>query len=239
MLHSSYRLTHRVEWGWIAPQNERENPLAEVKALVPVQTHSDNIAFVTANDKGPYEDTDAIITQVRGLTIGIRTADCVPILLYAPDIAAVAAVHAGWKGTLNGIVTKTVDKLVEMGAFPSAMSAVIGNCICATCYEISKELASEFVGREEFAESVTCGEYSDPLSRVRFDKDRPHLNLVGANRALLVEAGIPESNITCTGICTRHTLIGSDSPSCGGGYFPSWRRDSGTTLRQLTWIRLD
>ena len=72
--------------------------------LLPVQTHSCTVAEV--DSPCPLPDTDAIITRTPGLRIGVRTADCVPLLLHAPDIRAVAAIHAGWKGTLGNITGK-------------------------------------------------------------------------------------------------------------------------------------
>lgn len=107
-------------WGWIDPLNSPEEGPSPKDIILPVQTHSCNIREVDAAGKPidgeGLEDTDALITRQKGIVIGVRTADCVPILLFAPDIMAVAAIHAGWKGTLGRIAGLTVERLVAMGA---------------------------------------------------------------------------------------------------------------------------
>ena len=103
--------------------------------LLPVQTHSCNVSEV--DSPRPLPDTDAIITRTPGLRIGVRTADCVPLLLHAPDIRAIAAIHAGWKGSLGDITGNTVRRLTEAGASPQLMQAAFGPSICGVCYEVS------------------------------------------------------------------------------------------------------
>lgn len=71
------------------------------RLLMPRQTHTVNVA-VAENPEEEFPDTDALVTFKRGLMIGVRTADCVPIVIWSPDAEGVAAVHAGWKGTLEG-----------------------------------------------------------------------------------------------------------------------------------------
>ena len=83
--------------------------------------------------------------QTPGLPIGVRTADCVPVILYAEDIKAVAAVHAGWKGTLGGIVDVVVDRLADMGSDPRNIHATFGISICGNCYEVDNDLGERSV----------------------------------------------------------------------------------------------
>ena len=94
---------------------DRSDDILPCNIVLPKQTHSLNVAIVSDGNE-ILEDTDAIITGTPGLSIGVRTADCVPVILYAEDIKAVAAVHAGWKGTLGGIVDVVVDRLADMGS---------------------------------------------------------------------------------------------------------------------------
>lgn len=177
--------------------------------LMPVQTHSCNVAEVKAGSASP-EDSDALICRQAGVRIGVRTADCVPILLYAPDISAVAAVHAGWKGSLNGIVNNTLERLRAMGADISRIEACFGPSICGSCYEVSPEMIAEFKGAG-FGECV-IGERN--------------LDLEAVNHQLLRECGVAEENIGSLHICTRET------PG-----LPSWRREQ-SPRRLVTYISI-
>lgn len=177
----------------------------------PVQTHSVNIAVIERGGAIPgLEDTDALISLCAGVGVGVRTADCVPVLLYAPDLRAVAAIHAGWKGSIAGIVSRTVERLKGMGANPELMQAVIGPCICCDCYEVSVELADSF-RREGFGDCIS-GER--------------HLDLVRVNLRRLIAGGLRRENVQLMNLCTKET------PE-----LPSWRRDK-SARRLLTWIRI-
>lgn len=186
------------------------------------QTHSLNIAVVESEDEYPF-DTDALITFRPGLAVGVRTADCVPIVLHAPDIRGVAAVHAGWRGTLGRIVQRCIDKMVTMGARPDLMYASIGPCICSDCYEVDKELGNRFSS----AGFSTCVSSSGP--------ERPskaQLDLRLCNYLQLIEKGLRKENIEVSEACTRHTAIDKVYP------FPSYRRENGTEERLVTFVFL-
>lgn len=187
--------------------------------VLPRQTHTTNIALLPddspLSEIPPFDDTDALISFRTDCAIGIRTADCVPVLLYAPDIHAVAAIHAGWRGTIGGIVSLAVKKLTELGAAPEAMKAAIGPAICSDCYEVDTELADRFADAG-FGEFVT-----------RHPDRKPHLDLPGINRFQLTRCGLPDASIHNCGICTLSTPA-----------LPSWRREPGIESRLLTWIRL-
>lgn len=176
--------------------------------LLPVQTHSCNVAEV--DSPRPLPDTDAIITRTPGLRIGVRTADCVPLLLHAPDIRAVAAIHAGWKGTLGDIAGNAVRCLIEAGASPLLMQAAFGPSICGACYEVSAELADDF----------RRAGFSDCISGSR------HVDLEAVNRSRLLALGLKAENIRPKPMCTFETAV-----------LPSWRRCA-TDRRLLTWIML-
>lgn len=182
------------------------------EVLLPEQTHTANVGTAGCIDD-VFPTTDALVTSCKGLAIGVRTADCVPILLNAPDIGAVAAVHAGWKGTLSGIVRNAVARLTEMGADPSVMYAAMGPCICGDCYEVGPELGQTFkdAGWGEFVFIPEGG--------------KEHLDLPGINRKILLECGLSPESIAMPPICTL------ESPG-----WPSWRRDSGTQRRLLSVI---
>ena len=99
--------------------------------VFPRQTHSDHIAVVNSgNFANTIEDTDALITNEKGLFVCVQTADCVPVLLFDPVKKVVAAVHAGWKGTISKIAKKTVERMVEdFNCNPSDIVAGIGPSI--------------------------------------------------------------------------------------------------------------
>src|SRR5262245_45162188 len=92
---------------------------------------------------GEAVEGDAAVTSIRGALLGVQTADCVPILIADREATCVAAVHAGWRGTANRIVEKTVQRLVEKyGAKPANLIATIGPNIGVCCYEVGEEIVS-------------------------------------------------------------------------------------------------
>lgn len=191
-------------------------------ALLPVQTHSLNVGLAVTGDE-VFEDTDAVVTFKPGLAVGVRTADCVPILLYAPDINGVAAVHAGWKGTIGGIVANTVKVLAEHGADPAKIRAFFGPSISTVAYEVSPELARQF---------ADAG-YGECVSYPNGENGRPHLDLQGVNRQIMLGAGLKDENINLHGGCTLLTK------NDGGNFvYQSYRRNH-TALRNLTLIVLE
>lgn len=194
-------------------------PDGVMSIVTPRQTHTANVAVVTSPDQS-FPETDALITQLPGIAVGVRTADCVPILLHAPDIDAVAAVHAGWKGTLGRIVGNTIDRMVGMGADPAEMTAFIAPHICGDCYEVSGELARYFM-ESGLSEAVIPS------------IGRPHIDIAKANNIIMTLWGLHPDNITDSGLCTLHSTSQENRH-----YYPSWRRSPGTTIRLLSTIFL-
>lgn len=198
--------------------------------VIPQQTHSCNIAVVTAeNLHDPFPDTDALITELRGVAIGVRTADCMPCLISDERAGRIAAVHAGRRGTLGRILRLTIEKMLEMGSRPSDLHIYLGPAICSPCYEIGEDVARPFRSTE-MAPAITSSLvprpshlFASPSSPV----PRPsHLSLAEANKLQIADL-IPAENIELDSRCTCHTRTGS------GFLFPSYRR-SGTTRRLLS-----
>lgn len=198
--------------------------------ILPTQTHSDNVAWVT-DEISEYPETDALITRRTDIAIGIRTADCVPILLYASDIKAVAAIHAGWKGTLNGITNNVIDNLLSAGALPENIYATFGAAICRDCYEVDFPLAEKFKVKG-FDEFIFNNISTDPLTGKSFKQLKPHIDLIGINIARLKSKNIPLENIKNEHFCTRHNNHLSNS------IFHSYRRDNATNCRNFSFIKL-
>lgn len=188
-------------------------PESGCKLILPQQTHTAKVAIVD-DFEGPFSETDALITQRTDIAIGIRTADCVPIVLNAPDIRAIAAVHAGWKGTIARIAEKAVEELKRLGADPKNIHAAMGPCICAGCYVVSPDLA------QRFANAGFSSHISSTVSH-------PHLDLPAINRSILQQSGLLPEYIQLPIGCTKET-----------SRFPSWRRTPQTPDRLITAIRL-
>lgn len=150
---------------------------------LPRQTHSDHVLWM--HEAGRPEDTDAVITDVPGLCVCVKTADCIPVLLYDRKCRVVAAAHAGWRGTVSRIVSKTIAK---MGVPPSELSAIIGPGISQEAFEVGDEVYERF------------REAGFPIERIAVRKVKWHLDLWQANRWLLEEAGVLDIHVAS--MCT-------------------------------------
>lgn len=103
------------------------------------------LALPESERKAALEGFDALLCNISGICITVTTADCVPILLYDPIHKAVAAIHSGWKGTLDNIAAATIDKMQEhFDTDPRSLVAAIGPCISGEAYEVGEELYQQF-----------------------------------------------------------------------------------------------
>lgn len=110
--------------------------------VFPRQTHSDHVEIAgSVNPACSFPDTDALITNEPGLFVCVQTADCVPVLLYDPQKKVVAAVHAGWRGTISKITQKTISLMTEkFGCNPADIIAGVGPSIHMHAYEVGPEV---------------------------------------------------------------------------------------------------
>ena len=158
---------------------------------LPRQVHSDNVLWM--HEAGRPEATDAVITDQPGLPVCVKTADCIPVLLYDTRQRIVAAVHAGWRGTVSRIVQKTVRQMHPLD--PKDLHAIIGPGISLQQFEVGDEVYEAF-----FAAGF-------PMERIarRFPssngKEAWRIDLWDANRFLLHELGVDD--IFVEGTCTR------------------------------------
>jgi YfiH family protein len=160
----------------------------------------------------PAEEADGIVSTDPGVAACVSVADCVPVLLADPETGAVAAVHAGWRGTIARVSHAAVRALAGLsGAEPGRLLASIGPSIGPCCYEVSPDLA------ERFAREI------GPVVR---GAAASHVDLWESNRLLLVEAGLRPEQVEVVGRCT----------SCDIGSFFSHRRDRGRTGRHVAFI---
>jgi len=189
--------------------------------VFPRQTHSDGVVIVTSeNVTDTIDDTDALITNERGLFICVQTADCVPILLFDPVKKVVAAIHAGWKGTISKIAKKTIMQMTEkFGCNPADIVAGIGPSIHIHAYEVGPEVV-------EAVESSFSN--SPALLKPSMNEGKAYFDLWEANQTVLMESGIPEENIELMGLCSFEQA----------DLFYSARRDGTDTGRMVSGIRL-
>ena len=164
------------------------------------QTHTNNVRIVTKADCGTgytkpsFQDVDGLITNESGVALVTQYADCTPLLFCDPTKRVCATSHAGWRGTVAQIGKVTVEKMVnEFGCDPSDIIAAIGPCICERCYEVDTPVLDAFM---ESGIDVT-GVFHEGR-----DADHFMLNLVEANKNILLSAGIKEENIDISDICT-------------------------------------
>jgi YfiH family protein len=108
------------------------------------QVHSPHVAIVTEAFGDAPPEADAMVTNVPGLTLGILTADCVPVLFADTTAEIIGAAHAGWKGAAGGVLETTLDAMEMLGAERSDIRAVIGPCIAQSSYEVGPDFIARF-----------------------------------------------------------------------------------------------
>lgn len=182
------------------------------------QTHSNNISVITTNQTLGWEkhndaikDCDALITNQKNILIGVLTADCVPILLFDKTKEAIAAIHAGWKGSYGKILSRTVKKMSEtFDSDPKDIYAVIAPSIGVCCYEVGSDVADNF----------------HENTKMRSKNDKYMLDLKQENYNQLINAGLQKENIEVSDRCT----------SCDSNSFFSYRKEQGCSGRFLSFI---
>ncbi len=184
------------------------------------QTHSDALHFI---DKPPARrlQGDALATDGSGLLLAIRTADCLPVLLADLEHKAVAAVHAGWRGTSLGISARVVRALGERyGSRPPRLVAVLGPCIGPACYEVGEDVRGEFLRRGQGDAAFRRSAAPDAAGGGKYV-----LDLKAANRSQLLGAGLRPDAVADIPLCTH----------CDGRLL-SYRRDRDTSARLYNFI---
>lgn len=180
--------------------NSLNIPVASL--YIPYQTHEDKICvldknFLSMSDEEKSQHlngVDALITNEKGIGIGITTADCVPVLIYDANKHVLAAVHAGWKGTVASIVEKTVIKMMGVfGCKPQDMKVGIAPCISQRNFEVGEEVVSEF---------RNAGFFMVDILHRNTSTGKGHIDLRLANKLQLLELGVEEENIEVSDFCT-------------------------------------
>lgn len=176
--------------------------IKEENLLIPFQTHEDKICLIdkdflslSKKDKmSTLNGVDALITQEKEICIGVTTADCVPVLIYDPIQHALGVVHAGWKGTVKKIASKTIQHMSQtFHSKPSDLIVVIGPSISQKAFEVGDEVGEAFskngfdLNKIAYRHKTTC---------------KLHIDLWQANKDLMTAMGVKESNVAISGICT-------------------------------------
>jgi len=174
------------------------------------QVHGDAIKLVT--EPGGDEGYDALVTNVPGILLAVSVADCGSILIYDRENQAVAAIHAGWKGTAAGIVSSTLKFMAHhFGSRAETCYAYLGACISANAFEVDEDVASQF---------------ADPFKRFEPQRQKHLVDLKSANAAWCLDFGIPQAQIELSALCT----VGDNE------YFFSHRKEKGLTGRGMVGI---
>lgn len=164
------------------------------------QTHTTNIRVVTKEDCGKgitkerdYFDVDGLITNIPGIVLTTYYADCVPLYVLDPVNKAIGLSHSGWRGTVNRIGENTLKLMNEnYGTNPKNVICCIGPSICQNCYEVSADVANEFIN--EFGKN----------NKILYNKGngKYQLNLWESVKQVFLDAGVEYNNIYTTDICT-------------------------------------
>lgn len=170
--------------------------------FAPFQTHEDHARVLDGHflRMSPEErktylyGVDSLVTDLSGICVAVSTADCVPLLLYAPDRKVVAAVHAGWRGTVLKIATKTVNLMVDRyDCDPGMMFAGIGPSIGPEAFEVGDEVMDAFDASGFDMERIS---WRDRIT------GKGHIDLWETNRSLLLDAGLSPDRVEVSGICS-------------------------------------
>ncbi len=191
------------ELGWVTHGfGTRWDNLSQQGMASLTQIHSSQV--LVADGTGCAGEGDALVTGRRGVPVSVRTADCYPILLVDPRNRVVAAVHAGWRGTAARVVLSALGKMqTQFGTNVDDVRAVIGPGIGPCCYHVGAGVARLF-----------------GLA------DAGQIDLAGANRSQLLQAGVPAASIEATGGCTQ----------CDAEQFHSFRREKERAGRMISFI---
>ncbi len=190
------------------------------------QTHTDRIQLVTAADSGKgahafetgLPDTDGLVTNEPGVTLAAFFADCIPVMLLDPVTKGIGVVHAGWKGTAQGIAAKAAVFMRDaFGTDVCNLLASIGPGIGSCCYEVDERVVQYFLNQPDMHRYIIATE-----------PGKWQMDLLGINRHQLMSVGVPESAITTMDLCT----------SCYPELFFSHRGQGGKTGRMAAVISL-
>jgi len=165
--------------------------------FTPKQVHLNKVFVLSLGSTWNNDsiEADAIVTNLTRVLLGVRTADCLPILVGDPVKKSVGIIHAGWRGTVSRVAEKAIEAMTrELGSDPANCVAAFGPCICEDCYEVKSDVVKKFAeafGPDNFMKWV------DPGKTALAD-------LKGANRSQLLKMGLKPENVFVSPFCTVH-----------------------------------
>lgn len=175
----------------------------ESKTVRAKQIHSTEIAMLFdksslegIGDDGFYKvSCDGFMTNMKGISICVRTADCLPVVMSNGDGSLVAVLHAGWRGSVSGIVRKAFMQFIERGIESDEIFVALGPCISMCCFEVGADF------EEAFLKSPSAHFANDVIEK---RNDRRYCDLKKLNYLILRECGVPHKNIDVCEYCTYH-----------------------------------
>ncbi|MEW5746120.1 MAG: peptidoglycan editing factor PgeF [Nitrospirota bacterium] len=182
---------------------------------LPIQKHTDKVVVLDFGREPRI--ADAVITHRTAVVIGVQVADCVPILLYDPQRRVAGAVHAGWRGTAEMILKKTIEAMAaRFSSSPADIMVAVGPSIKGCCYEVGPEVA------EAVEKATGSGAYCGKRG------EKYHLDLPEANRLQALSMGVLPEQVWVSGDCTF----------CLPDKYFSYRFSKGSTGRQCAFIAM-
>lgn len=176
--------------------------ISRSQLIMPYQTHGSQVLIVDQPFLALPDDQrtqalqgiDALITNQRDICLAVSTADCIPLVVYDPHRGAIAAIHAGWRGTLGGVIEHTLEQMkAHYGSHMADLKVALGPGISAQAFEVGDEVAEAFLNAG-FRQGDVILHYPH--------KAKCHIDLPKATQQILLKCGIPYRAITPSGICT-------------------------------------
>lgn len=201
-------------------RNDFENSMRLIpnnfdKIVIPNQNHTGNVRIYDGkNDL--FEDTDGLITNIKGVGLATLVADCQSIILYDPVKQVIGNIHSGWKGTLNKIIKNAINLMIETyKCNPEDIQAYIFPSICKNCFEVEEDVKKLFVNK-----------FNDIDSFIIKKNNKYYIDTIGINELMMKKMGIKQ--IVKSNICTK----------CNNNNYHSYRVDKEQSGRNISIIAL-
>ena len=196
------------------------------KIIRPNQTHTNIVRDVNEyNLDDTFDNVDGLVTNLKGIGLGIAVADCQAIMLYDPKKEVIGNVHSGWPGTLNRIVTNAINLMKDKyGSNPNDIEVYINPSILKCCFEVDEDVMIQF--KEKF-QDININSFIQ-LGNYKVGKQKYYIDTVGINKQILINLGVKQENIVTSNICSK----------CNKEYIHSHRGDGKEAGRNLALICL-
>ena len=192
--------------------------ISDQDLIMPVQRHTSRVLVYAGRQTEMPAGADAVITDLEGVAAGVKTADCVPVLLADEKTGAIGAVHAGWRGTAASILPAAIEKMNEVyGCRPEDIKLAIGPSIRGCCYEVGRDVFGKVRAAAGGLTGLTGLAGPDFFNPGAANENKNvYLDLAMANRSQALRAGIQAENIWVSEMCT----------CCNPDRFHSYRRET-------------